>query len=106
MRRCIPMASAYEDGSAADLGSLVDLPFDELPPQNLIRAFGVDYAHLPLSQAGGDLYLTRHGWPFVQQLLPVNWYANARLLPVPIIKVTFRSRIRPAKLTCIGRPTQ
>lgn len=70
------MVSAHEEGSEADLRHLVDLPFDELPPQNLIRSFGVDYAHLPLSQAGGDLYITRHGWPFVQQLLPVNWYAN------------------------------
>ena len=50
-------------------------PFDRLPPDMIVRAFGVDYGHVQLP-AGGDLYVTRYGWPFLAQLLPDNWYAE------------------------------
>ena len=36
---------------------------------------GVDYFHLK-TRDGGDLYLTRFGLPFWQNLLPENWYAR------------------------------
>jgi hypothetical protein len=36
---------------------------------------GVNYVHIPTSD-GGDLYLTKYGQPFWQQLLPENWYAT------------------------------
>jgi hypothetical protein len=29
---------------------------------------------------GGDLYVTRQGWPWVSRLLPASWYANQRYL--------------------------
>jgi len=40
-----------------------------------LRAFGVDYAHIRTDE-GGDLYVTRHGWPVLRQLLPENWYTG------------------------------
>jgi len=55
--------------------NLASTPFDELPPEAAVRAFGVDYAHVK-PEGGGDLYVTRYGWPFLAQLLPVNWYEN------------------------------
>ena len=39
-----------------------------------ISLLGVDYFHLKTGD-GGDLYLTRFGLPFWQNLLPENWYA-------------------------------
>ena len=39
----------------------------------LVRVLGVDYAHLRTPE-GGDLYLTRHGVPFQEHLLPENWH--------------------------------
>jgi hypothetical protein len=46
----------------------------ERPQANAISLLGVDYSHLKTSD-GGDLYLTRYGLPFWQNLLPENWYA-------------------------------
>ncbi len=57
-------------GRTADGGS-----FDDLPSDRLLRAFGVEYAHVSPA-AGGDLYVTRFGWPFVQALDPARWYAD------------------------------
>lgn len=37
-----------------------------------VQLFGVNYLHLFLPQ-GGDLFLTEHGLPLVEHLLPVNW---------------------------------
>lgn len=51
------------------------IPFDRLPPGMTLRAFGVDYAHIRTAE-GGDLYVTRSGWPFLRQLLPENWYTG------------------------------
>jgi len=55
--------------------SVASTPFDELPPEAAVRAFGVDYAHVK-PEGGGDLYVTRYGWPVLSQLLPVNWYED------------------------------
>jgi hypothetical protein len=51
------------------------IPFDRLPPGMTLRAFGVSYAHVRTAE-GGDLYLTRAGWPFLRQLLPENWHTG------------------------------
>ena len=50
-------------------------PFDRLPPEMIVRAFGVDYGHVH-PREGGDLYVTRYGWPTLAQLLPANWYSD------------------------------
>lgn len=55
--------------------ALVNQPFDRLPPERLVSAFGVEYGHLVLPE-GGDLYVTRMGWPWARQLLPAHWYAD------------------------------
>jgi hypothetical protein len=48
----------------------------ELPPQYTpVSLLGVDYCHLKTSD-GGEIYLTRFGLPFWQNLLPENWYAT------------------------------
>jgi hypothetical protein len=65
------VSSRSDGGPPAILG----VPFDELPADLRVRAFGVDYGHLRLPE-GGDLYLTRYGWPNLAQLLPANWYAD------------------------------
>ncbi len=49
--------------------------FDELPPDIRLRAFEVDYAHLR-TYRGGDMLVTRYGWPILRKLLPENWYAD------------------------------
>jgi hypothetical protein len=49
--------------------------FDDLPPDRIVRAFGVEYAHLRPA-GGGDLYLTRLGWACAPALLPERWYAD------------------------------
>jgi hypothetical protein len=49
--------------------------FDLLPPEEVTRALGVAYAHVTPAE-GGDLYVTRFGWPLVKHLLPERWYAD------------------------------
>lgn len=41
----------------------------------LVRVLGVDYAHLRTPD-GGDLYLTRHGVPYQEWLMPENWHES------------------------------
>jgi len=36
-------------------------------------AFGVDYRYIP-THDGGELFLTRYGWPLRDHLLPERWY--------------------------------
>ena len=57
------------------LAAIRGRPFDDLPGDLRVRVFGVDYAHVRPSE-GGDLYLTRYGWPSLAQLLPGHWYAD------------------------------
>ena len=40
-----------------------------------IRVFDVDYYHLSL-QGGDDLYITEHGLPFIENLLPENYWTD------------------------------
>jgi len=56
-------------------GDLCACGFGDVPPANRVSAFGVDYVHL-LPPEGGDLYITRFGWPLARQLLPSCWYTD------------------------------
>jgi hypothetical protein len=49
-------------------------PVPAAVPGSAISLLGVDYVHMK-TRDGGDLYLTRFGAPFWQNLLPENWYA-------------------------------
>ncbi len=60
---------------AAAVGPPAD--FDALPPGAIVRAFGVEYAHLHPA-TGGDLWVTRLGWPCLRSLQPEHWYADER----------------------------
>lgn len=57
------------------LMTIAGVSFDQLPSEMRCTAFGVDYAHI-CPPEGGDLLVTRHGWHFLLQLLPGNWYAD------------------------------
>ena len=70
--------SAQPESPQSDIGrgrpcrsELAPLPADS----GSIDLLGINYAHLKTSD-GGDLYLTRHGQPFWELLLPENWYAK------------------------------
>ncbi|MCY3020985.1 MAG: hypothetical protein NTW87_18365, partial [Planctomycetota bacterium] len=52
-------------------GEVTHLPEDAM----IARVLGVDYVHIRTSD-GGDLYLTQHGVPLLEQLKPESWYAN------------------------------
>ncbi len=48
----------------------------QLPPNATpMRLLGVDYVHVPTTN-GGDLYLTRFGFPFLEHLQLENWREN------------------------------
>lgn len=64
-------AAAREPAAASTGGGA----FDALPPDRIVRAFGVEYAHLQPA-GGGDLYVTRLGWPGAETLDPERWYAE------------------------------
>lgn len=49
--------------------------FDDAPARFRRRIAGVDYLHLKGRQ-NGDLYITRHGWPCVDCLLPERWFTG------------------------------
>jgi len=66
-------------GAPADreLADLIATPFERLPPERVVRAFDVDYGYLRTPE-GGDLFVTRFGWPWLPRLLPDAWYTNGR----------------------------
>lgn len=51
--------------------------FDDVPPRNRRVLLGVDYAHLRGLQ-GGDMYVTRDGWPVAESLLPDKWFVGQK----------------------------
>lgn len=55
------------------LGRGLKPDFDEAPVRFRRRIGGVDYLHLKGRQ-NGDLFFTRHGWPFADYLLPERWF--------------------------------
>ncbi|NCA70158.1 MAG: hypothetical protein EOM91_08620 [Sphingobacteriia bacterium] len=52
--------------------------FDDAPPALRRRIFGVDYLRLRGRQAG-ELFVTRHGWPVLDSLVPSRWFGGERL---------------------------
>jgi hypothetical protein len=52
--------------------------FDAAPPALRRRVFGVDYLQLRGKQSG-DLFVTRHGWPVLESILPSQWFVGERL---------------------------
>lgn len=55
--------------------------FDQAPASHRHRIFDVDYIHLKGAQ-GGDLFVTRYGWPAVESLLPEQWFIENRFRKV------------------------
>jgi hypothetical protein len=47
---------------------------DHYPNIALTRFLNVDYVHAKTGD-GGDIYVTRHGLPFIWHMQPENWYA-------------------------------
>ena len=74
-RAPLPVAGSTGSRSGPRPAEEWSIPFDELPPDLVVRAFGVDYGHV-CPPTGGDLYVTRYGWRFVTHLLPANWYED------------------------------
>jgi hypothetical protein len=56
-------------------------PFDAVPAGLRRRVFGVDYLQLRGRQSG-DLYITRHGWPALESIVPSQWFTGDRLSKV------------------------
>ncbi len=71
------MGEPRPGGSSYGLPPKYRCRFEDLDPSLVVNAFGVDYGHLALPD-GGDLYVTRRGWPFLRQLLPERWHTDRR----------------------------
>ena len=52
------------------------LSLNETPDISPVRFLNVDYVHLKTLD-GGDLYVTKQGLPFINNIKPENWYAEA-----------------------------
>lgn len=65
-----------------------------------ISLIGVEYARLK-TEDGGDLYLTRFGLPFREQLAPKNWYArewfSARRIRLEGTSTIYKVPTRPVR---------
>ena len=61
--------------SLADSIELTRTPFDQLPQTALCQLLGVPYVHVQ-TESGDDLFLTQWGWPWLESLLPQNWYRD------------------------------
>jgi hypothetical protein len=60
---------------AADLLNSRQEAFDALPLNLRRNVFGVPYAHIR-NQASDELFVTTHGWRWLDALLPEHWYHN------------------------------
>ena len=63
--------------SFGELETLHGCAFEQLPPARRERVYGVEYARLE-DEKCGQLFVTRNGWPFIENLLPQSWYENRR----------------------------
>ncbi len=59
-------------GTAGSI-DLKKLGLDHYPNIALTRFLNVDYVHAKTGD-GGDIYVTRHGLPFIGHMEPENWY--------------------------------
>jgi hypothetical protein len=55
-------------------------PFDTASVGVRVKVLGVDYLRLHPAD-GGELYVTREGWPFVESLMPSAWFPGGRMSP-------------------------
>ncbi len=67
--------SAPERGREAGSVLAVDR-FEDVPAHARVEVFGVPYVRLECP-AGHELFLTGHGWPWREHLLPERWYEDA-----------------------------
>jgi len=63
------------EGFDLSLGKGLKPLFDDAPFRFRRRIAGGDYLHLKGRQSG-DLYITRHGWPVAESLLPEQWFTG------------------------------
>jgi hypothetical protein len=63
------------EGFDLSLGRGLKPAFDAAPGRFRRRIAGVDYIHLKGRQ-NGDLFITRHGWPCADCLLPERWFTG------------------------------
>jgi hypothetical protein len=61
----------------AVLAKLAGQSFDAMPSGCRADAYGMDYLWFALPD-GSELYVTRHGWPFIHNLLPQAWFYDRR----------------------------
>jgi hypothetical protein len=61
------------EGFDPTIGRGIKPDFNDAPARFRRRIGGVDYLHLKGRQ-NGDLYITRHGWPFAEHLMPERWF--------------------------------
>lgn len=62
-------------------GKLHQPDFDAVPALHRFTMFGVDYVRV-VGKQGGTLFVTRHGWPCVESLLPRTWFVDNRFKKV------------------------
>lgn len=65
------------EGFDIHLGRSLKPSFDEAPDRFRRRISGVDYLHIRGLQ-GGDLFVTREGWPGVSCLVPGRWFTGGQ----------------------------
>jgi len=65
-------AETDRPGTAESI-DLTKLRLDHYPNIALTRFLNVDYVHAKTGD-GGDIYVTRHGLPFIGHMEPENWY--------------------------------
>ncbi len=70
-------AVASTSQTIADLQQLQGIPFREAPGPLQRRVYGVPYVQLDDS-AGGQLWVTHHGWRYLAHLDPANWYVDSQ----------------------------
>ncbi|MDA3792957.1 MAG: hypothetical protein PF545_04780 [Elusimicrobia bacterium] len=60
---------------AQDITALKGITFDQIPQEMRTKIFGVDYICMDMP-GKGKLYVTRYGWPWLEHLLPEQWYES------------------------------
>lgn len=65
------------EGFDLALGKGLKPHFDDAPARFRRRIAGGEYIHIKGRQSG-DLYITRHGWPVAETLLPEHWFTGQK----------------------------
>jgi len=69
------MESQIAPQTTHDVIDLKRLRLDRYPDIAITRFLNVEYVHMKTDD-GGDLYVTKHGLPFVRLIVPENWYTS------------------------------